>query len=67
MKEKPLVQPERITSENFDLYLASQLIEQIRPKQETQKWKYEGDRLTIEEGDFDYDISVLSASEETGQ
>lgn len=67
MKEKPLVQPERITSENFDLYLASQLIEQIRPKQETQKWKYEGDRLTIEDGDFDYDISVLSASEETGQ
>ena len=67
MKVKPLVQPERITSENFDLYLASQLIEQIRPKQETQKWKYEGDRLTIEDGDFDYDISVLSASEETGQ
>ena len=67
MKVKPLVQPERIISENFDLYLASQLIEQIRPKQETQKWKYEGDRLTIEDGDFDYDISVLSASEETGQ
>ena len=67
MKVKPLVQPERITSENFDLYLASQLIEQIRPKQETQKWRYEGDRLTIEDGDFDYDISVLSANEETGQ
>ena len=35
------------------------------PRNESKnKWKYEGDRLTIEDEDFDYDISPLDVCEE---
>ena len=31
------------------------------------QWKYEGDRLSIEDGEFDYDISVLAVDENLGE
>ena len=43
---------------------ASEIVEELVPKKQTQKWKYEGDWLTIEDGEFDYDISALSVGEE---
>ena len=33
----------------------------------TSQWKYEGDRLSIEDGEFDYDISVLAVDENLGE
>ena len=63
--QQPLIQPEGgIQKNSFDLKKASQIVEQFVPRKQTQKWKYEGDRLTIEDGEFDYDISALSVGEE---
>ena len=49
----------------FNLKEASERIERLMPRREHKKqWKYEGDRLTLEDEDFDYDISPLDVCED---
>ena len=36
-----------------------------RPKRE--QWRYEGDRMSLEDGEFDYDLNGLEVAEEEDQ
>ena len=50
---------------NFDLEEVSKFIEtQVPQKSEKIIWKFEGSRLTVEDGEFDYDLAALSVDEQ---
>ena len=62
---KQQAKPKEYLASTFNLKEASELIERLMPRREQQKqWKYEGDRLTLEDEDFDYDISPLDVCED---
>ena len=59
-----VLQSNSLNTDNFDLKVASKRIERLmHGVKEKRQWKYEGDRLSLEDGEFDYDISVLAVDE----